>query len=393
MPLVIAALGGFVVSLDAAVNIAFPDMAASFGRDAASIRWVIVSYVLTYAITAFGAGLVADRVGPATVFTAGAWISAACFLAYGLAPSFAGLLALRIAQGVGGGCIYGTAPALVTLSSARERHGRSLGLLSLGLAVGGAVGPPVGGLLVGRFGWPAVFLFRGPIAVLLGLLAAWRLAAALPPARPRGPGRYGFRAADAARWPVASALLLTFLANYAQFAVWLLVPFYLVNVLALSAGVSGLLFTLTPLGAAAAAPLGGWASDRWGPRRPVVVGLGVETLGLLLVSRFSGETPWPVVAGGLALVGLGLGVFQTPNLAQVMAEFPPAAHGGAGGLTFLSRTLGIVAGVQAATLLFGWAEPDRGFGGAFEVAFTGAALVCGLGTIVAYLSGTARRPQ
>jgi MFS family permease len=386
VPLLIAALGAFTVSLDSAVNIAFPDMAAAFARDPASIRWVIICYVFTYALTAFGAGLAADRLGPAAVFIAGAWISAACFIAYLMPLSFAGILALRVAQGVGGGFIYGTAPALVTLSSAPERHGRGLGLMSLGLALGLAVGPPVGGLLVERFGWRAVFLFRAPVALVLGALAVWGLVPNMPAAASATRAAGGFRAALAARWPVVSALLLAFLANYAQFAVWLLVPFYLVGVLGLPGAVGGLLFMLTPLGAAVAAPVGGWATDRWGPGWPVVAGLGVETLGLLGISRFTAETPWPVVAIGLALVGLGLGVFQVPNLVQVMTQFPPAAHGGAGGLAFMSRTLGIVSGVQAAALLFGWALPGRGFAAAFALAFTGAAAVCALATAVALVS-------
>jgi MFS family permease len=389
VPLLIAALGAFTVSLDSAVNIAFPAMAAAFARDPASIRWVIICYVLTYALTAFGAGLAADRLGPAAVFIAGAWISAACFAAYLVPLPFAGVLALRVAQGLGGGCIYGTAPALVTLSSRPGRHGRRLGLMSLGLALGLAVGPPVGGLLVERLGWRAVFLFRAPVALLVGALAAWRLARAMPPAAAAASrSRRSFPVADVARWPVTSALLLAFLANYAQFAVWLLVPFYLVGILGLPASAGGLLFMLTPLAAAAAAPLGGWATDRWGPGTPVTVGLGVETLGLATISRFTAETPWTVVAIGLALVGLGLGVFQVPNLAQVMAQFPPAAHGGAGGLAFMSRTLGIVIGVEGAALLFSWALPGRGFGPAFALAFTGAAAVCGLATAVALASRT-----
>jgi MFS family permease len=393
VPLLIAALGAFTVSLDSTVNIAFPDMAAAFGRGPGSIRWVIICYVLTYALTSFAAGLVADRVGPARVFTAGAWLSAACFAAYLVSHSFAGLLALRVLQGVGGGFIYGTAPAVVTLSTARERRGRGLGIMSLGLALGLTVGPPLGGLLVERFGWRAVFLFRAPIAAMLGALAAGRLARGLPVPPTRGSSSGGFRVSAAARWRVVQPLLLAFLANYAQFAVWLLVPFYLVGILGLPAGAGGFLFMLTPLAAAVAAPVAGWVTDRWGPGWPVVTGLAVETLGLGVVSRFTADTPWLQVALGLALVGLGLGIFQVPNLAQAMAEFPLAAHGAAGGLAFMSRTLGVVTGVQGAALLFTRAEPGWGFGGAFALAFSGATAVCAIGTALAFLSRPEGRPD
>ena len=78
-PVVLAALGALLVSLDASLNIALPAVAAAFGIGPAAVRWMIICYVATYALTALGAGILADRLGALRVFTAGLWLSAAVF--------------------------------------------------------------------------------------------------------------------------------------------------------------------------------------------------------------------------------------------------------------------------------------------------------------------------
>jgi len=385
VPVLLAALGTLVISLDSSINIALPALAATFGTGPAGIRWVIICYVLTYALTSLGAGLLADRLGPGRVFGAGLWLSGVAFLGYLAVGSFGALLATRVVQGVGGGLVYGTAPALVTLALPRARHGRGLGLLALGMGVGFSVGPALGGVLVDALGWRAVFLFRAPLA--LGLASV----AALGRGGSRGGGAWQFPPrGEWLRWSVLRVLLLAGLANWAQFAVWLLAPFYLVGVLRLAPRVGGLFFMLMPLGTAAMAPLAGWLTDRIGSRWPVVAGLLVEALGLVAISRFSADTPAGLVAVGLALVGLGLGLFQVPNLAQVMAAFPAARQGVAGGLAFMSRTLGTVLGVQATATLFGALEPRLGFAPAFRAAFVAAALVCLVAALIALPPSGAR---
>jgi MFS family permease len=374
-PVVLAAFGALLVSLDASLNIALPAVAAAFGIGPAAVRWMIICYVATYALTALGAGILADRLGALRVFTAGLWLSAAVFAAYWLAPSYAVTLACRVAQGVSGGLIYGTASALVTQSLPRERHGRGLGVMSLGLGVGVAVGPVIGGLLVDGLGWRAVFLYRAPLALALGAVAARSL---------------GFSLAGDATEPrrlaladVARPAVLAFLATFAQFSVWLLIPFYLVSARAIGASLGGVLFTLSPLGTALAAPLAGWAADRLGTRWPIVIGLGIEMLGLVVISGLTPKSALVMVGAGLLLVGFGVGVFHVPNLTEMMAAFPRGQQGVAGGLAFLGRALGSAAGVQVTAALFDARSAAAGFMSAFQSAFLGAALVAGLAVLIA----------
>lgn len=387
MPVLLAALGALLMSLDSAINIALPAMAAAFGVGPGSIRWVILCYVLTYALTAFAAGVLADRLGPGPVFTVGLWLSGAAFMGYALAHSYGTVLLLRVAQGLGGGLVYGTAPALVTLSLPRARHGRGLGLMSLGLGVGLGIGPLLGGGLVDGFGWPAAFVFRAPLFLALGVLAQTQM-------RRLGggaPARRRIALADLLRLPVLRAALLAFLSNHAQFSVWLLMPFFLVGTLGLSPTRGGLVFALTPLANALVAPLGGWATDRVGPRGPLACGLALEVAGLLTIGTVTAASPLALVGLAMALVGLGVGLFQVPNLAQMMAAFPPAQQGVAGGLAFLSRTLGSAVGVQVTAALFDARLGREGFLPAFHGAFLAAGAVCAVAAVLALLPGGGRR--
>ena len=216
MPVLLAAAGFLLVGLDGSVNIAFPSMADAFRVAPTSVRWVIICYVGTYAVTSFAAGVLADRLGAARVMRAGLVLSLWCFAAYALVGSFGALLALRVVQGVGGGLIYGTAPALVTLHLPHERRGWGLGWAGFGLGSGLAVSPLLGGALVGAFGWKAAFVYRVPVALLIAALAT-RVS------EPRREGGAAWRVVapgDVLRWPVLHAGLLAFLGNAAQFSVW-----------------------------------------------------------------------------------------------------------------------------------------------------------------------------
>src|SRR5881296_1817324 len=364
----VAAAGAFVVSLDSMVNIAFPAIAAAFGAPPERKRWIIICYTGSYAVMSFVAGAAADRIGHAPVFRVGLALSVAGFALCGAAPSFPLLLAGRAVQGVAGGLVYGTAPALATLGAAASLRGRRLGFLNAAIGLGFASGPVLAGVLVDALGW--------------------RLTV-----RPRESGDASRRLVavrDVLRAPVLVASGLSFVANAAIFAIWLLAPFYIVGVRGLSASAGGVLFMLTPLGTAAAAPLAGWLSDRLGARAPMVAGLALEAVGLAALSRADAATPLAAVVLALAAAGFGLGVFQVPNMASVMAAFPAGHAGAAGGLTFLVRTLGLVTGVAVLAAVFGGRRGVLGFQPAFAEAFTLAALAVAGAAVAGLAVGRAR---
>jgi MFS family permease len=380
-----AAAGACVVSLDSAMNIAFPAIAAAFAVPPERVRWVIIGYVLVYAVTSLAGGALADRIGHGRVFRAGLALSVVAFAMGALAPTFGWLLLARVVQGLGGGCVYGTAPGLVTLGVPAARRGRALGFLGAAMGLGFSAGPLLAGVLVDAFGWPAVFHLRLPLALLT---LAWACLVMPAAPAPRAPRLVGAR--DFARRSVLTAGALSFVANAGMFAIWLLAPFYLVDARGMDAATAGLLFMLTPLGTTVAAPVAGRLGDRAGARVPVVAGLAVEAAGLALLSRVEPASSVVLVAAALFAAGFGLGLFQVPNMAVVMAAFPAGQQGAAGGFAFLARTLGVVTGVVGLAHLFAVRRLAIGLAAAAAEAFLAAAVVVAAAALAATVSRDTR---
>jgi MFS family permease len=380
----VAAAGALLVSLDSMMNIAFPAIAAAFAEPPERVRWVIICYVLTYALTSLAGGAAGDRVGHVTVFRAGVALSLVAFVMGGAATSFGRLLVARVVQGLAGGLIYGTAPALVVAGAPPELRGRRLGFLSGAMGLG-FLGSLPAGVLVEAFDWSAVYHARVPPALIVLIWAF--VARAEPVEREKKP----MVLRDALRAPVLQASALSFIARGSIFAIWLLVPFYLVEARGLGALVGGIFFMLTPLGTTVAAPLAGRLSDRIGASTPAVVGLGLEAAGLAILGFVDGATPLALVAFALFVAGFGLGFFEVPNMATIMAAFPSGRQGAAGGLSFLARTLGVVAGVALLGQIVAARSAAVGFLGAFGESLLTAAACVGVACLFAVAGAHARR--
>jgi len=369
------------------------------------MQWIVVSYVLTYASLLLGCGRLADLWGHSRMLSWGLAGSSLAFLCCGLAPTFSWFLIARVFQGVANALLFASAPALVTLTTSTEQRGQALGVFQMSAAIGFALGPPLGGMLVDLFGWRAVYLFRIPLALVLTVLAFSR---PLLPSEQKAGQRFdlvgaltlaasvaGFlftisRGQDLG-WtsPLVLSLLmgssmcfagfvlteirvvapvvdlslfrhpafsianaLNVLASCSMFAIWLLVPYYLVNTLGYPATTGGLLLTATPLATALAAPLAGRLADRLGTGVLSSFGLVLEALGLWGISQLDNHSSALTVIIALAGVGFGLGMFQTPNMSFVMGAIPREQQGVAGGMSQMMRTLGVVLGVTSASMLF-----------------------------------------
>ena len=451
--LLLASLSALLSSLDSSVNIAFPAIAAAFSLDVPSMQWIVISYVLTYASLLLGCGRLADLWGHQRMLTWGLIFSALAFVFCGVAPTFPLFLAARVLQGVSVAFVLAAAPALVTLTAPAETRGQALGIFQMSAAIGFALGPLIGGVLVDTFGWRAVYLFRFLPAVFLALIALRR--AVLPPTHKENQsfdvlGAFTLAAGIAGvllaisrgrdlGWfsplvltlllgasaclvafiiielrtpapvvdlrlfrclPFTIANLLSILANCSMFAIWLLVPYYIVNTLGYTARNGGVLLTTCPAATALIAPLAGKLSDRLGTARLSSLGLGVETLGLWSIAQLNANTHPVTVILALGLVGIGLGLFQAPNMSFVMGAIPREQQGVAGSMSQMMRTLGVVLGVTGASTLFAGRRAHRAqqlgtsqldsqatFVPAFQDVFLIAAGLC----VVAFLLSLVRR--
>jgi MFS family permease len=322
--------------------------------------------------------------------------SAAC----GLAPSLGALVGFRVVQAVGAAMLQANSVALVTTSVPRPQMRAALGVQAGAQALGLALGPSLGGLLVATVGWRWVFGINVPVGVI-AVVAGHYL---LPRTRERTPlgeldwsglvllaaavtaGLLAVSAVSGLALPVWAVLALAVVTLAAAGGfVWrerraadplldlgllgrggvgiglvgalggylvLFGPLVLVPVVLANAGVTaqhaGLVLTALPAGFALAATVGGRLHALGNDRRRHRIGAGVATAAL--AGLVFAPLTEPVLAGGLAVVGVGLGVFTPANNAMIMAAIPPRASGTGGGLVNLARGLGTALGVALPVL-------------------------------------------
>jgi MFS family permease len=340
----VSALGAFLCSLDSALNVAFPAISANLGVSPRRIALVIVFYHVPIGILTVLGGVLGDRFGHRRVFACGVWTCAIAFPLCGFAPDYGWLLAARVVQGAGTGMVYGTAPALVTLGLAPSRRGLGLGFLNFAAGAGLATAPLIAGVLVDAFGWRSVFLFRVPIAVIVGVVALLPLPGMVRPER-SSPG-----AVPSLSLSLVIGNVLAVAANAASFPIFIFVPYYLVDVVRESATIAGIIFMTVPLSTSLGGLAGGWLTRRFEPARLALAGLALETIGLFAITtlRDGASIPFTVVA--FAMTGFGLGFFQVPNMTLVMAALPDRNQGLAGGMISAMRTIGVL----TASLLSPW---------------------------------------
>jgi MFS family permease len=377
-------MAGAFGSLDTMLNIAFPDLVDAFGIETADLVWVVVTFVLSYGIALLAAGRLADRLGHRQVLRWGAWASAAVMVACAVAPTYGVLLVARVGQGVATASVMAAAPALVTTAAEPGWRGRALGVFQMAAAFGLAMGPVIGGPVVAAVGWRGVFWVRVPLAIGLAVFAARplgheRRAGLAPPRLDLGALRHR---------SLVIANLLSLAANFAMFAIWLLVPTLLVDELGYSELTGGVVLGLSPLMTALAAPVAGRLTDRLGPGPVAAAGLFVEAAGLALASRVTADTSLGIVCVAIGLVGAGVGLFSVANMTQVMGALGDEQQGVAGAVALVTRTVGITAGVVVASAVFRAQEAAAGFFPAFQRTLVVMAVVALGAAVVA----TATRP-
>lgn len=389
-------LGAFMGQLDASiVTLAFPQMSHDFGTPLASVQWVSLSYLAVLAVLLIPVGRWSDVHGRKLLYVNGFVVFTLASAACGLAPGLGWLVGARVVQAVGAALLQANSVALVVGSVAPTQARAALGVQAAAQALGLALGPVVGGVLVGLFGWRSVFLVNLPVGVLA--VAAGLLL--LPRTRTRsGPGRADrlgnvllavtvlatlasltLLAGSTIRPPVVvGTAALAVLAGWAfwrvelragsplvpperlrtggvgvgllrgllgylvLFAPLVLYPFEFTR-WGLRPGPGGLVLTCLPAGFALAALLGGRAAHRLGNLTRVRVGGGLAALSALAQVLAWGS---PVaVALLLALTGFSLGIVLPANNAMVMTAVPASASAVTGGMINVARTGGTSLGI------------------------------------------------
>lgn len=441
-------IGTFMAPLDAGVvNIALPTLSEVFSVKLATVEWVAMAYLLTTSTLLLTAGRLSDIKGHKRIYITGFAIFTIASVFCGFAQSVGQLVFFRVVQALGGTCMLATGPAILTDAFPAKMRGRALGTIAISVSLGLTLGPVIGGILLQNFGWRWIFFINLPIglasiavstivlkesksdgtkafdfsgsaiafATMLALLLALSLGnhwgwnsmptiGLLSTALALGvlfivvERKVGEPMLDLSLFAnrMFAAANLSALINYtALFAVVFLIPFYLKYIFRLNPQQTGMIMTAVPLMSAIVSPVSGTLSDRIGSRSLSSAGLMVIAAGLIGLSFTSPATGVRPVALSLGLVGLGSGLFQSPNTSAVMGSVPSRNRGVAAGMQATMRNVGMVLGIAVAGALVSTLAPgeaaDPNYAYAIKTAFivastlsfTGAAvsLVRGVGTV------------
>ena len=386
-------------------NVALPRFAVAFDASFQAVQWIVLAYLLAITTLIVSVGRLGDLVGRRRLMLAGIGVFTLASVACGLAPSLWMLVGARAAQGFGAAVMMALTMAFVGDAVPKDQAGRAMGLLGTMSAVGTALGPTLGGLLLAASGWRAIFFVAVPLglaALLLAMrtlprdrrsdpstqpafdfagsfvlaltLAAYALAMTL------GRGHFGMTNVallgvailgigvflvieSKAPSPLFRPVLLRDRATGTGFAMSALVttvamttlvvgPFHLAGALHLAPAAIGIVMSAGPLVAALVGVPAGRGVDRHGAARMTLAGLAAMVAGcvaLAVVPVAFGV--WGYVAP-LVVVTAGFAIFQAANNTAVMAVVDAGQRGVVSGLLNLSRNLGLITGASMMGAVF-----------------------------------------
>ena len=455
-------LGALVsVMTGSTLLIALPSIAKDLSAPMELVIWVIMSYMLAITVLVPAIGRVADMIGRKRLYVGGFALFTLTSLFAGMAGTGAALLVVRIVQSIGGSLIIANSTAIVTDAFPKRELGRALGVNTMVIAVGFALGPVVGGLVTEALGWRWVFYINVPLGTI-GTLWAWiqiRETAILPKGQ-----RFDVTGASLfiaglflllmalslggldgwgspmVIWGSAGAIVLlalfirfetrtaqplfdlrlfksrllafaytsNFLNGIARGALTFLLIFYLQGVRSMDPLTAGLYLTPFAVAMMLSAPVSGALSDRYGSRVLSTIGLGLSAIGLLGFTWLKAESSLAEIVLWQVVMGVGSGIFNSPNTNAIMGAVPVERRGIAAGTRTMMNNAGSVISIamtfaiissgmtpQAMAALF--AGVQVGSEGIFvdvfmrdlRTAFFVSFLISAAATVIAYLRGPA----
>ena len=414
------AVGTFVSVMDqTGVNLALPRIADNFDATIPAVQWVALGYILTTGTLLMPMGRLSDMLGRKRIYVAGFLVFTIGAVLTGLAPTLLGVILFKVLQGVGAAMVQANGMAIVTSAFAPSERGKAIGLFMTVVGMGAIAGPVVGGAVVGAFGWRFIFFMGLPFGLVSIVAALIVLEGRSTEDSLRGDDRASFDWVGAF---LSSATLATFLlvmtnahrvgwgspivavamagvimlgvaflwwerrapdpmlalelfrsrlfslGNSASFltflagtSVFFIMPFYLQGVLGYSPGRAGLTMAPTALAFAVLGPISGRLSDRFGWRRFAVAGLAASLISMLMLSRLGTTASVASVMTALALQGVGMGLFFSPNASAVLSTVARERYGIATAFMNMVRNIANVTGVGLATAVVTATMSSMGF--------------------------------
>ncbi|TIL57598.1 MAG: MFS transporter [Mesorhizobium sp.] len=390
-------------------NVALPTLTQAFDASFQEVQWIVLAYLLAITTLIVSVGRLGDITGRRRLLLAGLFLFTVASVLCGVAPTLWLLIAARAAQGLAAAIMMTLTMAFVGETVPKARTGSAMGLLGTMSAIGTALGPSLGGLLIAGAGWRAIFLVNVPLGLLAFCLAYRYL-----PADRREPktGRAGFdvvgtlllaltlgayalamtigrgsfgqlnlalfvaavfaaglfvlvearvaspliRLAAFGNTTLSASLATSALVATVMMATLVVGPFYLSRALGLDAAVVGIVMSVGPLVAALTGVPAGRIADRFGAGRMTVIGLIAIAAGCFILSVMPAISGIPGYIAPIAVITSGYALFQTANNTAVMSDIRPDQRGVISGLLNLSRNLGLITGASVMGAVFAFAS-------------------------------------
>lgn len=327
-------------------NIALPAMTESFHASLEAVKNVVVSYLAALTIAGLAAGWLGDRYGFKPVLIAGFVLFGAGSLGAMIAPGLGWLVAARFLQGAGAGFLMTLPMALIREATPKDRMGRAMGLIGTLSALGTALGPVTGGILLPLVGWRSIFALLLALA-MPGLLLVGGL---------RHSRRAASQAASSLRAILTVALMTKLVVNalvaVIMMATLVVGPYALQYGLGLRIGIVGLVMAVGPVISMVSGVVSGRLVDRFGAKAILTCGLVCLFAGAVLLASL------PIAFGTLGYVGAllvltpGYQMFLAANNTEALAARSKAESGRIAGLLSLSRNIGLMGGASGMASIF-----------------------------------------
>ena len=392
------AMGVFLATIDGSiVNVALPVLARDLQVEFSMIEWVVLAYLLTITTLMLGIGRLADMIGKKKIYVSGFIVFTLGSALCGLVNQIGLLIGFRVLQAVGASMMMALGTAIITEAFPPQERGKALGIMGSVVSIGIIIGPTIGGLILNVVSWHWLFFVNVPVGIvgvvmvlkyvpnihpieseqfdfwgagllfvcLFTLLLGLSISQSLGFAHLQVIGLLSTAAVSLVGFVLVELrqpqpmidlrlfknTLLTinlatgFLGFIGTSGTMLLMPFYLQNILFFSPRDTGLLLGVVPLVVGIVAPIAGNLSDRIGSRLLTAIGLFIMIFGFVSVSTLDASTTALSYAIHFLPVGLGLGLFQSPNNSAIMGTAPKNRLGIVSGMLAITRTLGQTTGI------------------------------------------------
>jgi EmrB/QacA subfamily drug resistance transporter len=399
--LLVATFAAFLTPfLGSAVNLALPSIGKDLNANAIQLGWVISSFILSSAIFLLPFGRYADIIGRKKVFSLGILLFSISTSLIIFSHSITSLIVLRVFQGLSSAMIFGTSLAIITSVFEPGERGKAMGINITAVYLGLSCGPVIGGLLTQYFGWRSIFAFLVPFAIISLILIRSRIKTEWADASGerfdwRGAVIYGIalssfmfgfsRLPSTTGWifiivGLIMAILFLFaekktknpvfdinlilhnkvfafsgiaaLIHYsATSATGFFISLYLQYLKGLDARTAGLIMISQPIAMTLLSPLAGKMSDRKNPGVIASTGMGLTAAGLILLCFIKETTPNYLIVLLLVMMGIGFGLFSSPNSNAIMSSVEKRHLGVASGVVGTMRMVGQMMSMGIAMML------------------------------------------